>query len=320
MISLKTLRADVSQEMSYVYEKVKQYDNLSRKYKVLITDKGNMVSLKGNEAIRIRMWADGESTPYVDKYLDEPWEDGYPILIMTSNMLSRIGKVKYEFVIQEPGSPAVISTRQQNLSIQQSLIDYDGIISSEDFDVLSHLVSQALTIPDLIENIDTRQDELEQLIIQLQTDMSNYQTKFSEMQINVAEMIQSANDYISELTKNVNITLNQANTALSTANELIAEADNTLTVATQKADEANDSALLAKRYVKGGVIPEDAEDNSEWYYNQTKSLKEQVDAASKLVIPRFYINFDTMELMSETEAKGMRFWVEDGDFYGEEVI
>lgn len=309
MISLKTLRADVSQEMSYVYEKVKQYDNLSRKYKVLITDKGNMVSLKGNEAIRIRMWADGESTPYVDKYLDEPWEDGYPILIMTSNMLSKIGKVKYEFVIQEPGSAAVISTRQQNLSIQQSLIDYDGIISSEDFDVLSHLISQALTIPDLIENIDIRQDELEQLIVQIQTDMSNYQTEFTEMQTNVNEMIQSVNNYISELTENVNITLNQANTALSTANQLITEADNTLTTATQKADEANASALLAK----------EAEDNSEQYYNQTKNLKEQVDAVSKLSIPRFYIDMGTMKFMSDTEAKGMRFWYEDGKFYGEEI-
>ncbi|WP_143321617.1 hypothetical protein [Clostridium sp. HBUAS56010] len=309
MISLKTLRADVSQEMSYVYEKVKQYDNLSRKYKVLITDKGNMVSLKGNEAIRIRMWADGESTPYVDKYLDEPWEDGYPILIMTSNMLSKIGKVKYEFVIQEPGSAAVISTRQQNLSIQQSLIDYDGIISSEDFDVLSHLISQALTIPDLIENIDIRQDELEQLIIQIQTDMSNYQTEFTEMQTNVNEMIQSVNNYISELTENVNITLNQANTALSTANQLIAKADNTLEQAVQKADESSASALLAKK----------AEDNSEQYYNETKNLKEQVDAASKLVIPRFYIDMETMDFMSDTEAKGIRLWYEDGVFYGEEI-
>lgn len=77
MISYKAIRADVSQEMSYVYEKVKQYDNLSRKYRIMITDKGNMVSLKGNEAIRIRMWADGESTPYVDKWLDDPQRRTY---------------------------------------------------------------------------------------------------------------------------------------------------------------------------------------------------------------------------------------------------
>ncbi|SEU08025.1 hypothetical protein SAMN05443270_2994 [Lacrimispora sphenoides] len=320
MISYKSIRADVSQEMSYVYEKVKQYDNLSRKYRIMITDKGNMVSLKGNEAIRIRMWADGESTPYVDDWLDEPWENGYPILIMTSRMLSKVGKVKYEFVIQEPGSPAVISTRQQNLLIQKSLINYDGLIASEDFDVLSNLISQALTIPDLIEDLDASQEEINQLIIQIQNDMSTYQSQFSEMQSNVDALIQSTETYIQQLTVEVNNTLTQANTAVSTANQLIDTADNTLIHVTQKANDANNYANMAQRFAKGGIIPEDTEDNAEWYYRQTKNLKEQVDTASKLIIPLFYIDFETGELMSETEAKGMDFWIDDGDLYGEEVI
>lgn len=320
MISFKTIRADVSQEMSYVYEKVKQYDNLSRKYRLMITDKGNMVQLKGNEAIRLRMWADGESTPYIDDWLKEPWEDGYPIIIFTNSMLSKIGKVKFEFVIQEPGSPATISTRQQNLLIQKSLINYDGLIASEDFDVLSHLIGQALIIPQLIEDFNISKEEIDLLITQLTTDIANYQTQFTEMQDNVNELISSTESYIQELTANVNNTLIQANNALSTANQLIDTADSTLLQATQKASEAGNYALEAKRLVHGGVIPEDTEDNAEWYYLQTKNLKEQVDTASKLVIPQFYINFEEGELWSETEAKGMDFWVDDGDFYGEEVI
>lgn len=320
MISFKTIRADVSQEMSYVYEKVKQYDNLSRKYRLMITDKGNMVQLKGNEAIRLRMWADGESTPYIDDWLKEPWEDGYPIIIFTNSMLSKIGKVKFEFVIQEPGSPATISTRQQNLLIQKSLINYDGLIASEDFDVLSHLIGQALIIPQLIEDFNISKEEIDLLITQLTTDIANYQTQFTEMQDNVDELISSTESYIQELTANVNNTLIQANNALSTANQLIDTADSTLLQATQKASEAGNYALEAKRLVHGGVIPEDTEDNAEWYYLQTKNLKEQVDTASKLVIPQFYINFEEGELWSETEAKGMDFWVDDGDFYGEEVI
>lgn len=320
MISFKTIRADVSQEMSYVYEKVKQYDNLSRKYRLMITDKGNMVQLKGNEAIRLRMWADGESTPYIDDWLKEPWEDGYPIIIFTNSMLSKIGKVKFEFVIQEPGSPATISTRQQNLLIQKSLINYDGLIASEDFDVLSHLIGQALIIPQLIEDFNISKEEIDLLITQLTTDIANYQTQFTEMQDNVNELISSTESYIQELTANVNNTLIQANNALSTANQLIDTADSTLLQATQKASEAGNYALEAKRLVHGGVIPEDTEDNAEWYYLQTKNLKEQVDTASKLVIPQFYIKFEEGELWSETEAKGMDFWVDDGDFYGEEVI
>ncbi|MSS09518.1 SGNH/GDSL hydrolase family protein [Clostridium sp. WB02_MRS01] len=203
MISYKAIRADVSQEMSYVYEKVKQYDNLSRKYRIMITDKGNMVSLKGNEAIRIRMWADGESTPYVDKWLDDPWENGYPILIMTSGMLSKVGKVKYEFVIQEPGSPAVISTRQQNLLIQKSLIDYDGIIASEDFDVLSHLIGQATTIPELINDINVSLDDVSDKISEVNSTMAEYErqmqtyaTEYGEMKTDMQDVIDALHVYM----------------------------------------------------------------------------------------------------------------------------
>ena len=37
------------------------------------------------------------------------------------------------------------------------------------------------------------------------------------------------------------------------------------------------------------------------------------------MIPRFYIDPVTMKFMSDTEAKGMRFWYENGKFYGEEI-
>lgn len=158
-----------------------------------------MVQLKGNEAIRLRMWADGESTPYINDWLKEPWEDGYPIIIFTNSMLSKIGKVKFEFVIQEPGSPATISTRQQNLLIQKSLINYDGLIASEDFDVLSHHIGQALIIPDLIQNFNASKEEISQLITQITNDITNYRSQFTEMQTNVNEPITSTENYIQEL-------------------------------------------------------------------------------------------------------------------------
>lgn len=87
--------------------------------------------------------------------------------------------------------------------------------------------------------------------------------------------------------------------------------------ADQSATAAQESALLAKRYTVGGVVPEDTEDNAEWYWQQTKNLKAQVDAAAKIVVPRFYIDFSTGKLMSDTEATGMTFWIENGKFYGE---
>ena len=89
------------------------------------------------------------------------------------------------------------------------------------------------------------------------------------------------------------------------------------TAAAQSATAAQDSALMAKRYSDGGVIPGDAEDNAKWYYQQTKTLKNQVDTMAKISVPHFYVDPVTMQLMSDTEAKGMRFWYENGKFYGE---
>jgi cell wall-associated NlpC family hydrolase len=103
------------------------------------------------------------------------------------------------------------------------------------------------------------------------------------------------------------------------AKDKAAEAGASKTAAEQSAAEASDSALLAKRYSIGGVVPEDAEDNAEWYYQRTKNLKEQVDAVAKIAVPQFYIDFSTGKLMSDTEAKGMTFWIENGKFYGEET-
>ncbi|WP_395546679.1 GDSL-type esterase/lipase family protein [Lacrimispora sp. HJ1] len=237
-----------------MYEKVKQYDNLSRKYRIMITDKGNMVSLKGNEAIRLRMWADGESTPYIDKWLDNPWEDGYPILIFTANMLSKIGKVKFEFVIQEPGSPAVISTRQQNLLIQKSLINYDGLISSDDFDVLSNLITQAITIPDLINDINVSLDDVSKKISEVNSTMAEYDqqmqtyyTEFGEMSANVQDLLDAVHTYM----------LNVENAAAS-------------------------SARLSESWAVGGTNSREGEniDNAKYHSEQSKLYSDEAEASA----------------------------------------
>lgn len=90
-------------------------------------------------------------------------------------------------------------------------------------------------------------------------------------------------------------------------------------VAKEKAEEAEASADLAKRYAIGDEVefPGSGTDNAEWYYRQTQELKNQVDASAKLVIPRFYVDMTTMQLKSDTAAKGMRFWYDAGKFKGE---
>lgn len=197
-VSLKVINADVSVDMSYVYELAKQYDHLSRKYRVIITDKGKPVTLTGQESILMRMQADGESTPYVNKWLE--WEDGNIVFTFTSFMLSKIGLVKFEFVVYDtPGGTAVLSTRQCNLKIEKSLIDYDGLIASEDFDVLSDIISQGLALSDLIADANTSIEQINNLIVSVNAQMAAYQTGFTTMSQNVQDLMTAVTDYMANV-------------------------------------------------------------------------------------------------------------------------
>lgn len=112
----------------------------------------------------------------------------------------------------------------------------------------------------------------------------------------------------------------QAATSEGISIEKAKEAEASKELSVEKATEAANSAALAKRYAVGGVMPEDTEDNAEWYYHQTKTLKEEVDAVSKIVVPRFFIDFTTGKLKSKTAAKGMQFRIRDGKLYGRLVV
>lgn len=112
----------------------------------------------------------------------------------------------------------------------------------------------------------------------------------------------------------------KASTATSQAtlaSQKAQEAASSERTATAKAADALDSANDAKRYAVGGVVAEDAQDNAKYYYEQSQILKNQIDAAASLVVPQFFIDLETGALMSDKKAQGMRFWLEDGAFYGE---
>lgn len=101
------------------------------------------------------------------------------------------------------------------------------------------------------------------------------------------------------------------------ATQAATDASESANSARKKAGEASGSADNAKRYAVGGVVTEDAEDNAKYYCQQAQKLKDQIDAAASLVVPHFYVDFETGMLMSDKKAQGMRFWLENGIFYGE---
>lgn len=84
-------------------------------------------------------------------------------------------------------------------------------------------------------------------------------------------------------------------------------------------NRAEEQAALSKSYAHGqtGIRPEESTDNSWYYSQQAKNYMEAAQAASKLVVPQFYIDFSTGCLMSETEASGINFTIKDGCFMGE---
>lgn len=260
--SLKVINVDVSVDMSYVYELAKQYDHLSRKYRVIITDKGKPVSLTGQESILMRMQADGESTPYVNKWLE--WEDGNIVFTFTSFMLSKIGLVKFEFVVYDaPGGTAVLSTRQCNLKIEKSLIDYDGLIASEDFDVLSDIISQGLAIPGLIADANTSIEQINNLIVSVNQQMTTYQTGFATMSQNVQDLMTAVTAYMS----------NVENAAAA-------------------------SATLSKSYAVGRTGTRAGEDTdcSEYYYQQAKIEADKAAVYAEITIPSFATDLTTGHL------------------------
>lgn len=281
-VSLKVINADVSVDMSYVYELAKQYDHLSRKYRVVITDKGKPVSLTGQESILMRMQAEGESTPYVNKWLE--WEDGNIVFVFTSNMLSKIGLVNFEFVVYDaPGGTAVLSTRQCNLKIEKSLIDYDGLIASEDFDILSDIISQGLALEQLIIDGNASIDEINSLIASVNAQMVAYQTEFAAQSQNIEDLMTSVTEYMS----------NVENAAAS-------------------------SATLSKSYAVGGTGTRLGEDTDcgEYYYRQAKIEADKAAVYAEIVLPTVSVDLSTGHLVySDNSSLTLNTNYTDGRLY-----
>lgn len=261
--TLTTINADVSKDRDYIALLAKQYDHLSRKYRINITDNGMPVALTGNENVLMRMQAEGESTPYVEKWLS--WENGNIVVEMTSYMLSKIGTVYFDFVVYEaPTGVAVLSTRLSRLKIQKSLIDYDGIVSSEDFDILSDIISQGLTLAQLIIDGNASIEEINALIVSVNTQMATYQTEFATQSQNVQDLMTAVTAYMS----------NVENAAAA-------------------------SATLSKSYAVGGTGTRSGEDTdcAKSYYQQAKIEADKAATYAGITIPNFDIDFSTGELL-----------------------
>lgn len=264
MVTERIIKADLSQELNNLYFKINQYDNYSRKYRLVITDNGVPRPFTAQKPIRLILQAQGEAVPYYDDLLHDAWEDGFPVVTFTAAMLSKTGKVDFKFIIYEPNSPETVSTRIQHLTIQESLINYDGIISSHEFDILADLIAQAVTVPSLITDITTTKEQVEALITSVNTQMATYQTEFNTQSQNVQDLMTAVTAYMS----------NVENAAAA-------------------------SATLSKSYAVGGTGTRSGEDAdcAKSYYQQAKIEADKAATYAGITIPDFDIDFLTGELL-----------------------
>ena len=125
---------------------------------------------------------------------------------------------------------------------------------------------------------------------------------------------QTAADVISTTAK-----ATEAGVSAQVARDKATEAQTSKEAAEQSAIEAQQNALKTESLTHGGVVPEDAEDNAKWYWQQVQDLKKQIDQAAKISIPRFWVDTKTMQLKSNFLAKGMSFRYDRGKFIGKEI-
>lgn len=210
---VQTLKVDISQEMSYIFLKCKQYDNLSRKYRIIICNRGKPLTMTGKETVIIRMWKDGDSKPYIDRTLD--WENGYPVITFTSSMLQYEGTISVDYQIYDPADLSSISTRTSFIEVQKSLINYSGLIAEEDYNRLDWLIQEVLRVPDLIATFETSQGQINSLIAKINADITAYQKSYNKFNADATGLISALRSFLSECQTAENIRISNENTRKS---------------------------------------------------------------------------------------------------------
>lgn len=179
MITEQIWKVDIGEDMSYHYLRCKQYDNLSRKYRIFITNRRIPVDLTGKEIITMQMWHPNESKPYISKVLD--WEGQTPIVTLTSGMLSKAGDIDVDFMIYSPEQKSTLSTGTQHISVQKSLLNYNGLIASEEFGILEHLIDEAIQVTELLEGFQADKAEVERFLTKITEDIRVYSAEYAEL-------------------------------------------------------------------------------------------------------------------------------------------
>lgn len=148
----------------------------------------------------------------------------------------------------------------------------------------------------------------------------------------VAQQVTRIDGIAAEATQTLNsanTAINNANTALNAANEAIVEAQDTLAEGADQVHQAAGSAALAESWARGnkGIRPGENNNNSKYFSDQSKAdaerAKQEADRAaqySAVVAPTFHIDWDTMELIQDTQGSGIVFSLDENKVLSFEFV
>lgn len=277
---IEDFRIDIAKVQSFKYLQAKQYDHISRKRKLIITDSNVPITYSNDrhEYIVMSMLDGGDNYANVQCPFED---DGFPYITFTENMLSHSGDIECEIRIYDFKDGTIITTFTFNIEITPSLLSRDRLVNSQEFDILNNLVLQALAIPGLYEKYSASLNELNILVQNLRTDIDNYRIEFTNLSneaqglisdvetfLNDAQIAESnrvnaeierekaedrrqqdttnkINDIEHRTTAAIDLITDRADTVIANANTAITNAENATQLAQNATNKANDAADIA---------------------------------------------------------------------------
>jgi len=207
-------RIDVSHEQSFKYLQAVQYDHNSRKRRLIITDSNVPISFKGTEYIVFSMNKDGKN--YSNTSCQ--FENGYPYITFTESMLSEYGDINCGIKVFDHNGGEIISTFNFKMTISKSLMNYDRLVESSEFNVLNDLILQALHISELLKDYESNKTIIDQYIIQINKDIQNYRSGYTSLSNDAQKLINDVETFLN--------TSQTAETSRVTAENARVEAEN----------------------------------------------------------------------------------------------
>lgn len=237
---------DVGKQQSFKYLWAKQYDHNARKYRLIITNQNVPLALTGKEYITLSLEDSGG-----ENYSNTPCpfgDDGYPYIVFTDSMLSREGDIKCEIRVYDSQGGSVATTFTFNMEVSRSLLNQSRMVESSEFNVLNDLILQASAIKGMVDDFSDNKAQMEALIQQINTDITNYQNNYTNLSQEAQGLINDVQVFLTtvESSEQDRITAEQNRVAAEAQRQQDFE-DKVQDVETRVSDAISDTAEAIER-------------------------------------------------------------------------